>query len=62
MKSLATVLLAVLLAACVTKPVYNVEVNVAEGATLNSNITSTKPMDVKTDAAIDIPVSAIPDI
>jgi predicted RNA-binding protein with PUA domain len=50
---LATVL-AVSLMACITKPIYNVEVNVAEGGSLTNEITVDKPMDIRPATQLDL--------
>ena len=54
------VIVALLLAGCVQKPTYNITVEVAEGATLNSTITSTTPVDVKPATQVDLDLIPIP--
>lgn len=50
------------LASCITKPTYITEVNLAEGATLNNEITVDKPMDIKPDTKLDLDLDLIPGI
>jgi hypothetical protein len=50
----AAIILAMMLSACITKPIYNVEVFVAEGATMTSTIDVDKPMDIKPATQLDL--------
>lgn len=60
MKRIYICCLAIGLIACVTHQQFVTEVHLAEGATLNSTITSSKPMDVKPSTDLDL--SMIPSI
>jgi starvation-inducible outer membrane lipoprotein len=51
---LFAIVLAIGLTSCITKPTYITEVNMAEGATMNTEIVVDKPMDVKPATQLDL--------